>query len=129
MVETNHSVLVVDDEPQVLRVVASILSTQGFETVPCSSADAAVLQFSRMDPKPCLVISDVVMPGDSGPVLAERLRAIDPDVKVLFMSAYDDRQVVQRYVVQSGMPFIAKPFTASRLLKSVRETVEAAPAI
>ena len=129
MDEIKQTVLVVDDEPQVLRVVASILSTQGFETVPCASAEAAVIQFTRMSPKPCLVISDVVMPGDSGPALAERLRAIDPDVKILFMSAYDDRQVVQRYVVQTGMPFIAKPFSAAKLLKSVKDTVEAAPAL
>lgn len=116
------TVLVVDDEIDILRVLERGLSQEGFQVRTARSAEAAIKAFPEMSPRPDVLLTDVVMPGMSGPVLAERLREIEPALKVIFMSGYDNSQVVQRYVVDRGFSLIAKPFTASAL----REAIDAA---
>jgi two-component system, cell cycle sensor histidine kinase and response regulator CckA len=81
--------------------------------------------FSDMSPRPDLLITDVVMPGLSGPVLADRLLAMEPNLKVLFMTGYDDRQVVRKYVVDKGYQIIVKPFT----IQTLRQTIESVLAV
>jgi two-component system cell cycle sensor histidine kinase/response regulator CckA len=114
-------VLVVDDEPDVLRLLQSILTEEGYEVTVAKSSDAAIKAFERLDRRPDLLLVDVVMPGMSGPMLVDHLCRKEPDLKVLFMSGYDDRHVVQRYVVDKGFHLISKPFT----VKSLRSTMEA----
>jgi DNA-binding NarL/FixJ family response regulator len=63
------------------------------------------------------------MPGMSGPMLIDHLLTLDPNLKVLFMSGYDDRQVVQRYVVEKGFALISKPFTLQRLAAAVKSVL------
>ena len=72
-----------------------------------------------------LLFTDVVMPGMSGPLLADRLMADIPGLRVLFMSGYDDRQIVQRYVVEKGFALLPKPFKPQTLLTAVREALAA----
>jgi two-component system, cell cycle sensor histidine kinase and response regulator CckA len=115
-----RSILVVDDEPDVLHLIQSILSEHGYEVTVATSADLAIQAFGRMTRRPDLVLTDVVMPGVSGPMLVDRLLALEPNLRVLFMSGYDDRQVVQRYVVEKGFRLISKPFT----VKTLRTTIE-----
>jgi DNA-binding NtrC family response regulator len=117
---SNRTILIVDDETDILRVLDRGLKDHGFDVRIARNGDAAVKIFSEMSPRPELLISDVVMPGISGPVLADRLLAIEPKLKVLFMSGYDDRQVVQRYVVEKGYQMIVKPFT----IQTLRQTIE-----
>ena len=114
--------LVVDDEPDVLRLIQSILSEEGYEVVPAKTADAAIKVWEKLDRKPDLVLTDVVMPGMSGPMLIDHLLQSEPELRVLFMSGYDERQVVQRYVVERGYRLISKPFT----VKSLRAAIQAA---
>jgi len=114
--------MVVDDEPDVLRLIDSILNEEGFEVIQAKSADAAIEAFSGLDRSPDLLLTDVVMPGMSGPMLADELLQKNPALRVLFMSGYDDRHVVQRYVVERGFRLISKPFT----VKSLRAAIQAA---
>ncbi len=116
------TILLVDDEVDVLRVLERGLSQEGFQVRSARSGEAALKVFPDMSPRPDLLLTDVVMPGMSGPALADRLREIDPGLKVIFMSGYDSSQVVRRYVVDQGFSLIAKPFTASAL----RAAIEAA---
>jgi DNA-binding NtrC family response regulator len=119
---SNQTILVVDDEPDVLRLIESILDEEGFEVIQANSAEAAVKAFDKLNRTPDLLLTDVVMPGTSGPMLADQLLQKDPELKVLFMSGYDDRHVVQRYVVEQGFRLISKPFT----VKSLRTAIHAA---
>ena len=116
-----QSILVVDDEPHILQLIQSILAETGYEVVVATSADLAIQAFEKMPKRPDLILTDVVMPGISGPMLVDRLLAVDPHLRVLFMSGFDDRQVVQRYVVEKGFQLIPKPFTVTTL----RSTIEA----
>ena len=117
------TVLVVDDEVDILRVLERGLSQEGFEVKTARSAEAAISAFPGMSPQPDVLLTDVVMPGMSGPALAERLLEMNPDLKVLFMSGYDSSQVVQRYVVDQGFNLIAKPFSAAALRTAIEEAL------
>jgi two-component system cell cycle sensor histidine kinase/response regulator CckA len=116
-------VLVVDDERDVLRLIETILGGAGYELVTANGAEEAIRQFEAMSPPPDLLITDVVMPGMSGPMLVNRLRASAPDLRVLFMSGYDHSQVVQQYVVQQGFDLIPKPFTGRALQAAIKKTL------
>ncbi len=119
------TILVIDDEPDVLRLVEAILNEQGYHVVIAKGSDNAIRTFDRMSKKPDLVLTDVVMPGMSGPMLIDQLLQTTPNLRVLFMSGYDDRQVVQKYVVEKGFALIPKPFTLHKLAATVKEVLDA----
>ena len=70
-----------------------------------------------------LLLTDVVMPGLSGPLVAEKVTALRPDIKVLYMSGYTDDAVVHHGVLGHDMPFIQKPFSPAALRKKIREVL------
>jgi len=70
------------------------------------------------------MITDVVMPGFSGPVLAERLRATRPEMRVLYTSGYADDTVVQNAVLGQDRAFLEKPFTRDALVRKVRDLLD-----
>ena len=118
-------ILVVDDEQDILRLVDTILRQDGHTVTVARSADAAIRALGTMAVKPSLLLTDVVMPGMSGPVLADQLMAEIPGLRVVFMSGYDDRQIVQRYVVEKGFTLLATPFTPQLMLDTVRQALAA----
>lgn len=115
----SRTVLIVDDDADVLRLLQSILTEEGYEVIAAKNADTAIQEFDRLTRCPDLLLVDVVMPGMSGPMLVEHLRGIEPDLKVVFMSGYDDRHVVQRYVRDKGFHLIPKPFTVNSLRQAI----------
>jgi two-component system cell cycle sensor histidine kinase/response regulator CckA len=121
---STQTVLVVDDEPDILRLVEAILKTAGFRVVSAHDGDAALRALDLMVRPPDLVLTDVVMPGMSGPLFADQVTSRYPSLPVLFMSGYNERQIVQRYVVEKGFSLVAKPFTPQRLLSSVKATLD-----
>jgi two-component system cell cycle sensor histidine kinase/response regulator CckA len=121
---TKRTIVVVDDEADILRLLQSVLTEEGYEVIAVKNADSAMKAFNRMVRCPDLLLVDVVMPGMSGPMLVEHLREKEPDLKVLFMSGYDDSQVVQRYVLDKGFGLIAKPFTVSSLRTAIEAVIE-----
>jgi len=116
-----QTILVVDDEQEILNFVNSALTRMGYAVVQASSGDAALGIFAKTEAPVDLLLTDVVMPGMSGPMLADRLLSLQPSLPVLFMSGYDDRQVVQRYVLQEGFALLPKPFTLEVLNQKVQE--------
>jgi len=119
-----RTVLVVDDEPDVLRLIETILTEEGYEVISAKSADSAIRAFERLPRRPDLLLTDVVMPGMSGPMLVDHLIGIEPNLKVLFMSGYDNRHVVKRYVVEKGFQLISKPFTVKGLRAAINAVIE-----
>jgi len=118
--EGEETVLVVEDEPMVRDLVRAILSRQGYEVLEAGRG-AEALEVSERHQGPIhLLITDVVMPGMTGPELARRLTAHRPATKVLFMSGYTDDAILHHGVLEPGTEFLEKPFTAGALGGKVR---------
>ncbi len=122
-----QTILVVDDEQDLRSLVANVLTEYGYKVVTASNGTKAVAMLEKMDAPPDLLLTDVVMPGMSGPMLADQLLAKFAGARVLFMSGFDERQVVQRYVVEKGFTLITKPFQLHNLCAAVKKAIEATP--
>ncbi len=113
------SILVVDDEPEILKLVSAMLTASGYRVFSAANGDQALRIFSH-NPDIDLLLTDVVAPGMSGPMIADDIAARRPDIKILFMSGYKGTQIVQRYVVEQGYSLIVKPFTMAQLSDKVK---------
>jgi CheY-like chemotaxis protein len=110
----NRTVLVVDDEPDIRKLVAAMVGRLGYTAFTADSGEHALIVHRNHGPV-ALLITDVVAPGMSGPMLADKLVAIQPGLKVLFISGYDNTHLVQKYVVEQGHALLPKPFTVAEL--------------
>jgi two-component system cell cycle sensor histidine kinase/response regulator CckA len=117
------TILVVDDEPEIRKLVAAMLTRTGYRVLSADTGENAIRLF-KTNPDTDLLLSDVVAPGMSGPMIADQIAALKPNIKVLFMSGYDGTQVVQRYVVEKGYSLLIKPFTMEQLGNKVRAVLE-----
>lgn len=117
------TILVVDDEAEVRKLVGAMLTRDGYEVLVSDSGDQAIKTFRKHGKEVNLLLTDVVSPGMSGPMLADALLEIQPDLQVLFMSGFDNTQVVQHYVVERGFSLLIKPFTMDQLRDKVREAL------
>jgi len=108
------AILVVDDEPMILSLISRFLDSFGYEVLTATGpAEAERIASTRDDIR--LLISDVVMPGGSGPALAQRLTTRHPRLKVLLMSGY-----AANVEPGQGRPLLAKPFSMDELQARVR---------
>ena len=130
--ETNKqagiTILVVDDEPEVRKLVGAMVSRQGYNVLTADSGDHAMTLVKNQKRQIDLLLTDVVAPGMSGPMLADKLVEQQPGLRVLFMSGYDNTQVVQRYVIEKGHALLHKPFTIEQLARKVIEVLAGKPA-
>jgi two-component system, cell cycle sensor histidine kinase and response regulator CckA len=108
-------VLLVEDEPALRQLAVLMLERLGYRVVETADGGEALAAVREKGVRPDVVLTDVVIPGMSGPVLIEHLRETLPDVKVIYMSGYTDDAIAKRGVVESGVNFLQKPFTMSAL--------------
>ncbi len=113
------TILVVDDEPEIRKLVGAMLTRNGYRVLTADNGEHALRLF-RNNPDIDLLLTDVVAPGMSGPMIADEIATRRPSTKVLFMTGYDSTQVVQRYVVEKGCSLIVKPFTVDELNARVK---------
>ncbi|RMG18388.1 MAG: hybrid sensor histidine kinase/response regulator [Deltaproteobacteria bacterium] len=119
-------ILVVEDDDLLRRVVRRMLEAAGYSVLSAANANEAVAAVRREGVEIRLVLTDVVMPGRSGPELVEQLARELPEVKVLFMSGYIEAASERR--LPQGARVLKKPFTQAELLEAVREGLEAGAA-
>jgi two-component system cell cycle sensor histidine kinase/response regulator CckA len=113
------TILVVDDEPEIRKLVSAMLTKSGYRVLSADTGENAIRLF-RNNPDTDLLLTDVVAPGMSGPMIADQIAVLKPHIKVLFMSGYDGTQVVRRYVVEKGYSLLIKPFTMKELVNKVQ---------
>jgi CheY-like chemotaxis protein len=119
-----ETVLLVEDEEDVRTFTRHLLHSFGYRVLDASDGvEAMRVSEQHREPIP-LLISDVIMPRMGGRQLAENLKSVRPDLKVLFISGYTDDAIVRHGVLQSDVAFLQKPFTPTALASKVREVLE-----
>ena len=117
-------ILVVEDEEGVRSITERILAGAGYDVITAPSpADA--LEMMNQGEGIDLLLTDVIMPGMSGRDLARRLQSSRPQLKTIFMSGYTDEIIARQGVLDDGVTFLQKPFSAQELLPLVRQAVNA----
>ena len=119
-----ETILVVEDEDTLRRLVARILKRHGYEVLAASNGGEALLICEQREGAIHLMLTDVVMPQMSGPELADRLRDVVPDMRVLFMSGYTDNAMVHQGLIDRDVQFLQKPFTAEAVAAKVRSVLD-----
>jgi two-component system cell cycle sensor histidine kinase/response regulator CckA len=124
-----ETVLLVEDDENVRRVSRAVLHAHGYRVVEACTGDEGGRVAAEWPDQLDLVLTDVVMPGLAGPGLVAQLLRARPNVKVLYMSGYTERAIVQHGILSTGTPFLQKPFTPEQLLRMVRVTLDGDRAI
>jgi PAS domain S-box-containing protein len=115
-----ETILVVEDEESVRRLVVEVLRRQGYEVMQAEDGVQALDVLGGNADVLDLVVTDIVMPKMGGPEVASRVREMRPDIKVLFMSGYSADADRLEALAVAGTAFLAKPFTPTQLAAKVR---------
>ncbi|HKE01567.1 MAG TPA: CheR family methyltransferase, partial [Planctomycetota bacterium] len=120
----DERVLLVEDEESVRSLAAQMLRKRGYQVLEAGAADEALALARRVSDPIDLLVSDVVMPGQSGPELYRMLRSARPELRVLFMSGYPGGELMEQDGELGSAPFLQKPFTTFDLCTSVRGALD-----
>ncbi|MEO7361581.1 MAG: PAS domain-containing protein, partial [Gemmatimonadaceae bacterium] len=119
---SSEAVLVVEDEAGLRELIPRLLRRQGYTVHVAENADAAQQLFNTYQID--VLLTDVVMPGASGPELTARLQTQRPGLKVLYMSGYTEDAIVHHGVLDPDIAFLHKPFTSDSLSRKLREVLD-----
>ncbi len=121
-----ETILLVEDDPQLRSLSTSVLSHCGYKVLSAATPEEglAICEGNHHDIR--LLVTDVVMPRMNGRQLAEKIQKMSPRIRVLYISGYTDNAIVHYGVLDSGLWFLAKPFTLSSLIAKVREVLDSA---
>ena len=118
-----ETILLVEDQPGLRGLAQTVLESAGYRVLVASHPQEAVGICEGEAAPIHLLLTDVVLPGMSGRVLADHIVFSMPEMKVLYMSGYTDNAVVHHGVLKEGMNFLQKPFSPDVLLRKVREAL------
>jgi two-component system cell cycle sensor histidine kinase/response regulator CckA len=116
-------VLVVEDEPDVMRMAVRSLREAGYTVLEATGGREAIEILMEAGDRLRLMVTDVVMPGMSGRDLATRLAELRPELPIIFMSGYTDEDVIRRGLMERGRRFIQKPFSPDALARHVHQAL------
>ena len=117
----SETILVVEDQDAVRDLVRNILESYGYHVLQASSGPAAIALAERYPSIIHLLLTDIVLPIMDGRMLAERLKLVRPETKVLFVSGYPEELIGGQRTLESDLAYLPKPFTSEVLATRVRE--------
>ena len=119
----SETILLVEDDDRVRALISNMLRKNGFTVLIASAGDQAMEIAARHRGRIHLLLTDMLMPGLNGRMLSERLLAIRPETRVLYMSGYSDDDILRLGVKKATAHFIQKPFSVDALVYKIRETL------
>lgn len=119
-----ETILLVEDEKIVLEITLKMLELMGYKVLKAQSGEEALQVFEQYKETIHLLLTDVVMPGISGRVLADQAAKARPEMEILFMSGYTDDAIVHKGILEEETNFLGKPFTPEQLTRKVREVLD-----
>jgi signal transduction histidine kinase/ActR/RegA family two-component response regulator/HAMP domain-containing protein len=126
----SETILLVEDEDPVRRLVEQLLATAGYTVFTASHGAEALEVAAQQDSRGIdLLLTDIVMPGMSGRELAVQLTSRRPEVRVLYMSGYTPDVAIRHGVLEASVAYLQKPFAPGDLLQKVREVLDAEPSL
>ena len=118
-----HLIMVVEDEVAILRMIGRLLRDAGYRVCEAGSGDEALSLMSSGSLKVDVLVTDVMMPGMNGKVLADEMRGIDESIQVLYVSGYSDNLLTQYGALQADVNLMRKPFKNEELLDKVQALI------
>jgi PAS domain S-box-containing protein len=119
-----ETVLLVEDELSVRGLAVQVLRENGYNLLEAANGIEALRMAQEYAGEIHLLLTDVVMPQMGGKELADRLKPLRPDIKVLFTSGYTDNAIVHHGVLEPGIDFLQKPFSPVTLAQKVRKVLD-----
>jgi PAS domain S-box-containing protein len=120
----NETILVVEDEDSVRKMAVRVLKMQGYDVHEARSGGDALILCQKLDKKPSLVLTDIVMPHMKGTELAKAIKEKEPEIKVLFMSGYTPHAIVNEQILKNNDVYLQKPFRPADLARKVRDVLD-----
>ncbi len=121
----SEMILLVEDDDHLRAALARMLRARGYEVSAMRDGAEALAATDVLHRPIDLVLSDVVVPGASGPAIAASVQGVSARTRVLFMSGYTDHAALKNGELERGPGFIQKPFSATTLARKVREVLDA----
>ncbi len=120
----SETILVVEDEPDVRKIVCQLLTESGYKILEAPGPVEALTIFKQYNGHIDLLLTDVIMPVMNGRELYEQIALLDPGIKILYMSGYTDGVIDDGGILPDGVNFLPKPFTPDALLSNVRKVLD-----
>jgi PAS domain S-box-containing protein len=118
-----ETILLVEDEDSVRELGQRVLKRLGYRVIPAASGDEAYALVEKLGTRIDLVMTDVVMPGQNGRELVDRIQAIYPEIRVLYTSGYTEDVIVHHGVLEQELNFVGKPYSLPTLARKLREVL------
>ena len=116
-----HTILIVDDEKDLLGLICLLLERQGFLALSASNAAQAIKILEKNDPAPSILITDVMMPEMNGCELASYAKKLRPELNIIFITACRHNELSKLGVLDFGAQIICKPFKRKLLLNTIKK--------
>jgi CheY-like chemotaxis protein len=116
--------LLVEDDARVRLFATNVLTRLGHHVHAFASGDDALAALPALRPTPELLLTDVMMPGLNGRVVAERVAAVVPKIRVLFVSGYSQNVIASQGVLKEGIEFLPKPYSVEQLASRIGEVLQ-----
>jgi PAS domain S-box-containing protein len=122
-----ETILLVEDEAPLLRLMHHILESHGYETLDCSNMKEALAKWHEEKARIDLLLTDLILPDGSGRELAKAIQAEDPELEVIYTSGYNIERLAKEFPPGEQFTYVQKPFHARKLAEVIYDTFNAKP--
>ena len=119
-----ENILIIEDSEGVRKMTCTALKRRGYQIYEAKDGEEALQKITNFEGTMDLLITDVVLPKMNGKELADKIKKLKPDIKIIFMSGYTDETIVHQGILEAGIEFIQKPFSPNKFAEKVRQILD-----